>query len=96
LLNKRGSFKAENNEVQELDNEMIENHLGKFNILCTEDIVHELSNCGDHFNHVMNFLGFFLLSKTEEVKDKVNIPFSKGGNQGFRGDNMDELLKKMI
>jgi hypothetical protein len=44
----------------------------------------------------MNFLGFFLLSPTEEIKDKVNIRFSKGGQQGFRGDKINELLKQMI
>lgn len=75
---------------------MIENSLGKFNILCIEDIVHELSTGGKYLNETMNFLGFFLLSPNEEVKEKVNITFSKGGNQGFRGDKINELLKNMI
>lgn len=61
-----------------------------------EDIIYELMNGGKHFNEVMNFLGFFLLSKTEEIVDKVNIPFNKGGAQGFRGDKIDEILQNMI
>ncbi len=80
----------------QLDNEAIENSLGKFNILCIEDIIHELSTTGKSFNEVMNFLGFFLLSPNEEIMDKVNVQFSKGGQQGFRGDQINDLLKKMI
>jgi hypothetical protein len=59
-------------------------------------MVHELSSNGPHFNEVMKFLGFFLLSPTEEIKEKVNIQFFRGGQQGFRGDKINELLKKMI
>ncbi len=96
LVNKRGSYHNSNGNPVQLDNEAIENSLGKFNVLCIEDIVHELSISGKYFNEVMNFLGFFLLSPNEEIKDKVNIQFSKGGQQGFRGDKINELLKKMI
>jgi hypothetical protein len=52
--------------------------------------------CGKNFAEIANFLGFFLLSPTEEIKEKIQIPFYKGGSQGFRGDNMNDLLKKMI
>jgi large subunit ribosomal protein L7e len=75
---------------------LIENHLGKYNILCVEDIIYELSKCGKFFNEVNQFLGFFLLSSTEEVKSQVNLPFYKGGQHGFRGDKINELLKQMI
>lgn len=65
-------------------------------MLCIEDIIHELSTSGKYFNEAMSFLGFFLLSPIDEIKDKVNIKFSNGGQQGFRGDQINELLKKMI
>lgn len=96
LIRKRGSYHNENGTAVQLDNDVIENSLGKFNILCLEDIIHELSTGGVHFNEAMNFLGFFLLSPTDEIKDKVNIKFSKGGQQGCRGDKINELLKQMI
>lgn len=96
LVHKRGTFLGEDKAVNELDNTLIENHLGKHNILCIDDIVHELATCGKGFNEAIKFLGFFLLSPSEDVKDKVNINFSKGGNQGFRADKINDLLKKMI
>jgi large subunit ribosomal protein L7e len=97
LVHKRSAYKAEDaTEVAELDNNIIETHLGKFNILCMEDIVHELSKCGKHFGDVMKFLGFFLLSPIEEIQSQVNIPFYKGGQHGFRGDKVNDLLKQMI
>jgi len=70
--------------------------LGKFGIICLEDIVHELTVCGKNFADIVNYIGFFLLSPTDEIKEKINIPFYKGGSQGFRGDDMNSLLKKMI
>jgi large subunit ribosomal protein L7e len=96
LIHKRGSFRDENGTPVQLQNDIIESILGKFNIICLEDIVHELAVCGKNFVEAINFLGFFLLSPTEEIKEKINVPFYKGGSQGFRGDDMNTLLKKMI
>jgi hypothetical protein len=36
------------------------------------------------------------LKKNDDGFDKANISFEKGGAQGFRGDKINELLKKMI
>lgn len=44
----------------------------------------------------MEFLGFFLLSPTEELKENTIKPYFKGGNTGFRGDEINSLCKKMI
>jgi large subunit ribosomal protein L7e len=93
---KRGSSHIENGTAVQLENEAIENSLGKFNMLCLEDIIYELSNNGTHFNEAMNFLGFFLLSPVDDIKEKVNVQFFRGGSQGFRGDKINDLLKKMI
>ena len=61
-----------------------------------EDIIYELNSCGKNFNDVVKFLGYFLLSPTDEVKEKIHIPFAKGGSQGFRGEKINELIKNMI
>ena len=45
MIKKRGTFLGEQN-VAELDNAMIEEHLGKFNVLCLEDIIFEIQKCG--------------------------------------------------
>jgi large subunit ribosomal protein L7e len=96
LVQKRGAYRGKDEKIAELDNNIIETHLGRFNILCLEDIIFELSKCGKHYSDVMNFLEYFLLSPTEEIQSQVNIPFFKGGQHGFRGENINDLLKKMI
>lgn len=95
MIKKRGTFLGDQN-VSELDNSLIENHLGKFNIICLEDIIFEIQKCGKHFNEIMKFIGFFLLSPCDEIKSSVNINYIKGGAQGFRGDKINDLLKQMI
>jgi large subunit ribosomal protein L7e len=96
MVHKRSVYKGQDEKIAELDNNIIESHLGKFNILCLEDIVYELSKCGKYYPDVMTFLGYFLLSPTEAVQSQVNIPYYKGGQHGFRGDKINELLKNMI
>jgi len=44
-------------EVVTLDNSLVEAHLGKYNILCLDDVVYELATCGKMFNHIIGFLG---------------------------------------
>jgi hypothetical protein len=36
------------------------------------------------------------LSPNEEVKATINIKYKKGGQGGFRGDKVNELLQAMI
>jgi len=57
LVNKRGIYFNKDQEVVTLDNNIIEAQLGKFNILCMEDIVYELNSCGNNFNDILSFLG---------------------------------------
>lgn len=96
LIYKRATYFGNNQTIVPLDNNIVEANLGQYNIVCIEDLVHELSNCGKNFNHVINFLGFILLSPTEEVKKKIHLKVNRGGSQGFRGDKINELLKNMI
>jgi large subunit ribosomal protein L7e len=44
-------------DVVTLDNMIVEAHLGKSNVFCLDDLVHELTICGPSFNSVINFLG---------------------------------------
>ena len=96
LLRKRGSVTLGNNEPNELDNVDIENALGKLGIVCIEDIIFELTKETKNAKAVLNYLGYFKLENNDEGFEKANISFEKGGNQGFRGDNINALLKKMI
>jgi large subunit ribosomal protein L7e len=96
LIHKRGrNYNSEGN-VQELENELIENSLGQYGILCLEDIIYEIGQCGKYFNEVNKFLGFFSLAPNESIKEKIHIKFSRQGSQGFRGDKINDLVKEMI
>ena len=96
LLRKRGSVTFGNNEPNELNNVDIENSLGKLGIVCIEDIIFELSKETQNAKEVLGYLGYFKLEKNDDGFEKANISFEKGGNQGFRGDKINALLKKMI
>ena len=96
LLRKRGSVISGSNEANELSNEDIENHLGKLGIVCIEDIVFELTKETENAKAVLNYLGYFKLGKNDDGFEKVNLSFEKGGSHGFRGEKINDLLKKMI
>lgn len=96
LLRKRGSINAGNNEVNELDNVNIENSLGKYGIICIEDLIHELSFKTENSKVVLDYLGYFKLAENDEGFQKVNLCFDKGGSTGFRGSKINILLNKMI
>jgi len=70
--------------------------LGKYNILCLEDVVHEIFNVGPRFKEVTHFLWPFSLAKPEgELQGRKN-PFKKGGDSGNREEHINELLDKMV
>lgn len=70
---------------------------GKYNIICLEDIVHEIVTVGPHFKEVNAFLlRFKLNSLSGGWKKKVTQRFADGGQSGARGDKINDLLKFMI
>lgn len=69
--------------------------LGKYGILCIEDIVHEIANVGPHFKEVTTFLGPFILNKPEGVLRGSKTVYKEGGDAGNREDQINELISKM-
>jgi large subunit ribosomal protein L7e len=57
LIYKRANYYGNDNQIIPLDNNVIETNLGHLNIVCIDDIIHELSTCGKNFKDVVNFLG---------------------------------------
>ncbi len=96
LVIKRGNVYS-NKVLKELNNQDIEASLGKHNILCIEDLVYELSSVNSaNRKTAMEYLGFFLLSSCEELKENSVVPYHKGGCTGYRGDEINSLVSKMI
>ncbi|KAI9022132.1 ribosomal protein L30, ferredoxin-like fold domain-containing protein [Phycomyces nitens] len=62
LLIKRGYAKVNGKRTAISDNAMVEEALGKYNIICLEDMIHEIVTVGEHFDAVNNFIFPFKLS----------------------------------
>jgi hypothetical protein len=52
LIYKRGNAKVDGSRVPLTDNKLIEEHLGAHNIICMEDLVHEIYAVGPAFKQV--------------------------------------------
>merc|ERR1712205_191663 len=61
LIYKRGFGKISKNRIPLNDNAVVEQGLGKFGIMCMEDLVHEIFTVGPNFREVNNFLWPFKL-----------------------------------
>lgn len=96
-----------NKRVPLTDNSAIEKELGKFGVVCLQDIVHEIYTVGKHFNEVNAFLCPFHLSNVglpavEESKDKEEEkpePDKKAKKVVYRGNvghKLNDILKLMI
>ena len=59
LIYKRGYGKVDKQRIPLANNAVIEEALGKFDILCVEDLVHEILTAGPNFKQV--HLPIFLL-----------------------------------
>jgi len=58
LIYKRGFAKISAQRIPLTNNKLIEDNLGKFGIICIEDLIHEIVTCGPHFKQANNFLWF--------------------------------------
>ena len=62
LVYKRGFAKVKHQRIPITSNEIIENKLKSKNIICVEDLIHEIFTVGPNFNYASNFLWPFKVS----------------------------------
>merc|ERR1719167_779194 len=62
LIYKRGHGKVDGRRTALTDNAIIEKQLGKHNIICVEDLIHEIITVGPAFKEANNFLWHFKLN----------------------------------
>uniref|UniRef100_A0A915D6Z9 Large ribosomal subunit protein uL30 n=1 Tax=Ditylenchus dipsaci TaxID=166011 RepID=A0A915D6Z9_9BILA len=96
LVYKRGYAKENGQRIAITDNTIVENNLGKYNVICVEDIIHEIYNVGKNFKQVTNFLWPFKLSNPTGGFTKKANHFVEGGDFGNREDQINKLLERMI
>ncbi|KAL2320518.1 hypothetical protein Fmac_029487 [Flemingia macrophylla] len=95
LIYKKGLARMDSRKVPLTDNNIIEQELGKFGIVCIEDIVHQICNVGPHFKEVVRFIWPFELNKPAEGLKGSKTLFKDGGDTGNREDLINELIDKM-
>lgn len=93
---KRGHAKVNGQRIPITDNAIIEKNLGKFGIICVEDLVHEILTVGPNFKQASNFLWPMKLSSPNHgFKGKKSNHYIQGGEFGNREDKINELIRRM-
>ncbi|KAJ5096134.1 60S ribosomal protein L7 [Penicillium alfredii] len=96
LLYKRGYGKLNKQRVPLTDNQLIEEHLGKYGIVCMEDLIHEIYTVGPNFKQANNFLWPFKLSNPNGgFHSRKFKHFVEGGDTGNREENINGLIRQM-
>jgi large subunit ribosomal protein L7e len=95
LIYKRGFAKINGQRVAITDNKLIEDNLGKADVLSVEDIIHQIFTVGSKFKQVNKFLWPFKLSSPKGGFTKKRLNFIEGGDSGNREHHINALIRDM-
>jgi len=96
LIYKRGHGKIDKQRIPLTDNSIVAKQLGEHNIICVEDLIHEIYTVGPHFKEANNFLYPFKLSAPLGGFTRFKkIHFSEGGDHGNREEEINKLIRRM-
>ncbi|KAL1800581.1 60S ribosomal protein uL30 [Alternaria dauci] len=96
LIYKRGYGKVDKQRLPLTDNEIIEENLGKYGMICMEDLIHEICTVGPNFKAASNFLWPFKLnSPTGGFRKRKFKHFIEGGDLGNREEKINDLIRQM-
>jgi len=96
LVYKRGYGKVDKKRIALTDNAIIEESLGKYGIVCMEDLVHEIYSVGPNFKQASNFLWPFKLSNPNGgFRPRKFKHFIEGGDLGNREEAINALVRRM-
>ncbi|KAF2615964.1 hypothetical protein F2Q70_00008813 [Brassica cretica] len=76
-------------------NHYVEGGLGKHEIICVEDLIHEIMTVGPHFKEANNFLWPFQLKAPLGGLKKKRNHYVEGGDAGNRENFINELVRRM-
>jgi 60S ribosomal protein uL30 len=96
LIYKRGFVKVDHRRTPITSNSVIEGVLGRKDIICVEDLVHEIFTVGNNFKYASNFLWPFKLNTPAGGWRKKTNHYVEGGDFGNREDKINELLRRMV
>merc|ERR1712173_406653 len=96
LVYKRGFAKVEGKRTPLTSNDIVEANLGKYGLICVEDLIHEIMTVGPNFKYAANFLWPMKLNTPTGGWRKKTNHFVEGGDFGNREDKINALLRNMI
>lgn len=96
LIYKRGYGKVKKQRVALSENSVVEEVLGDHDLICVEDLVHEIFSVGSHFKEASNFLWPMKLTAPRGGMSNKLKHFNEGGQSGLRGEKINKLIKQMI
>ncbi|CDS06499.1 hypothetical protein LRAMOSA09027 [Lichtheimia ramosa] len=97
LIYKRGFVKVDEQRIPITDNDVIAKQLGKLDIICVEDVIHEIYTVGEHFKQVNRFLWPFKLNNPTGAWEKRKFRhYVEGGSAGDREQDINRLVQSMI
>ncbi|KAG2205257.1 hypothetical protein INT47_009522, partial [Mucor saturninus] len=96
LIYKRGYAKVNKQRIPITENSVIEKSLGKYDIICVEDLIHEIATVGPHFKQASNFLWPFKLSNPNNMwRSRKFLHYIEGGDTGNREQFINNLVQSM-
>jgi len=96
VIYKRGYGKVDKQRIPLTNNTIISKTLGQYNIICIEDLIHEIATVGPHFKEANNFLWPIKLSAPLGGFTRFKkIHFSEGGDHGNREEEINKLVRRM-
>eukprot|EP01006_Ploeotia_vitrea_P061832 TRINITY_DN79281_c0_g1_i1.p2 TRINITY_DN79281_c0_g1~~TRINITY_DN79281_c0_g1_i1.p2 ORF type:complete len:246 (+),score=23.41 TRINITY_DN79281_c0_g1_i1:40-738(+) len=96
LVLKRGYLNQHGCRTRIQSNEQIERQLGKHDIICVDDIIHQLYTCGDKFRETNKKLWPFKLSNPNGGMKAKRKHFVEGGDYGNRETMMNQFIKQCL
>jgi len=97
LIYKRGFLNINHSRQPIRDNKQIEEKLGKeHNIICVEDVIHEIFTVGRSFPTVNRALWPFKLNNPRGGFRDKGTHFVEGGDAGNREDLINHLVQRML
>ncbi|KAL7722472.1 60S ribosomal protein L7 [Entamoeba marina] len=98
MIYKRGALKINGQRIPITSNCLISKQLGCKDVVCVEDIIHEIYTTGKNFKTVSNTLWPFKLNPPRSCFARKNkkVHFMLGGAFGNREKMINKLLESMI
>ena len=77
-------------------NKLIEQELGDLGCICVEDVSSELMSLGAKSEELLKRICTFKLTKPTDGYLQKRLPKNKSGSWGNWGDELDQLVLKML